>query len=180
MSAVPLTIRMGDDGLPGDPTGTGDGSAPDLAGRVLDLFVFAPVGVVESLVRWVPRAITVGRQRTEQQVRTARWIGEMAVGVGRQRLAQRFGASSAAPSSTSGGSMPTASTAPSPAPAPAPAPSSAVDDEPFAGYDSLPAAELVGMLARLSRAELEAVRRYEAGARGRRTVLARLDQLLAA
>ncbi len=45
------------------------------------------------------------------------------------------------------------------------------------GYDSLSASQVVQRLAGLSAAELEAVKAYEAGNRGRRTVLARIGQL---
>lgn len=45
-------------------------------------------------------------------------------------------------------------------------------------YDSLSAPQVVQRLAGLSRDEVEAVRRYEAATRGRRTVLARAEQLL--
>jgi hypothetical protein len=46
-------------------------------------------------------------------------------------------------------------------------------------YDSLSAPQVVRLLAGLSREEIEAVRRYEAATRGRRTILARAEQLLA-
>ena len=46
-------------------------------------------------------------------------------------------------------------------------------------YDSLSAPQVVQRLAGLSREEIEAVRRYEAATRGRRTILARAEQLLA-
>lgn len=45
-------------------------------------------------------------------------------------------------------------------------------------YDSLSAPQVVQRLAGLSREEIEAVRRYEAVTRGRRTILARAEQLL--
>jgi hypothetical protein len=47
------------------------------------------------------------------------------------------------------------------------------------GYDSLAASQVVPRLAGLSAAELEAVRRYEAAHRGRRTILTRIGQLQA-
>lgn len=49
---------------------------------------------------------------------------------------------------------------------------------PFDGYDTLPAAHIVQRLARLTPVELAAVRAYELGHRGRRTVVAKVDQLL--
>jgi hypothetical protein len=45
------------------------------------------------------------------------------------------------------------------------------------GYDSLSASQVVQRLAGLAPPELEAVRTYEAGGRGRRTVLTKISQL---
>ncbi|GIU83500.1 MAG: hypothetical protein KatS3mg008_0275 [Acidimicrobiales bacterium] len=45
-------------------------------------------------------------------------------------------------------------------------------------YDSLSASQVVPLLAGLTTEELEAVRRYERTHRGRRTILARIDQLI--
>ncbi|MEO5899302.1 MAG: hypothetical protein ABIR68_04115 [Ilumatobacteraceae bacterium] len=52
------------------------------------------------------------------------------------------------------------------------------DVPPFEGYDTLPAAHIVQRLTRLTPIELAAVRAYELGHRGRRTVVAKVDQLL--
>src|SRR3954469_16646802 len=45
------------------------------------------------------------------------------------------------------------------------------------GYDTLSASQVVQRLAGLSAAELEAVRDYESGTRGRRTILSKITQL---
>jgi len=50
---------------------------------------------------------------------------------------------------------------------------------PFEDYESLPASYVVVRLERLDRAELEMVRAFEQAHRGRRTVLGRIEQLLA-
>lgn len=50
---------------------------------------------------------------------------------------------------------------------------------PIVDYDLLAASHVVQRLAQLSVAELEVVRAYEASGRGRRTILAKVDQLLA-
>lgn len=52
-----------------------------------------------------------------------------------------------------------------------------VDALAIPGYDSLSASQVVQRLAGLAPAELDAVRRYEAARRGRRTILARISQL---
>ncbi len=51
-------------------------------------------------------------------------------------------------------------------------------DEPFDGYAALAAAHIVARLARLNTTELNDVRRFEAAHRARRTVLAKIDQLV--
>lgn len=65
--------------------------------------------------------------------------------------------------------------------APAPAPSSARSDGAGAlaipDYDGLSASHVVNRLAGLSAEELEAVRRYEAANRGRKTILSKVAQL---
>ena len=51
---------------------------------------------------------------------------------------------------------------------------------PFEGYNELAAAQVVQLLGRLPHAELVLVRDFELAHRARRTVLAKLDQLLSA
>ncbi|HYT39450.1 MAG TPA: hypothetical protein VEN99_08065 [Acidimicrobiia bacterium] len=71
----------------------------------------------------------------------------------------------------------TAKTTRRPSPAAAPAPASAAD-LPIREYDGLSASQVVSRLTGLSPEELRAVRAYEAGSRGRRTVLLAIDRLL--
>jgi hypothetical protein len=54
-----------------------------------------------------------------------------------------------------------------------------VTDLAIPSYDSLSAPQVVQRLAGLSQDEVQAVRAYEAATRGRRTIIARADQLLA-
>lgn len=60
----------------------------------------------------------------------------------------------------------------------APAPAPTADALPITDYDSLSASQVVTRLQGLSTGELEAVRAYEAGTRGRKTILNRVQQLL--
>lgn len=159
-----------------------------LVETVLDLVVYAPLGALDML-RDAPRAVADRRRALEQRVRTARWIGEMAVTVGRQKVTERLSAltapaapqpaPSSAPSATSGASSAAAEQPATPEAGAAAGPTTAAA-EPFHGYDALPASELVQLLFRLSASELELVRSYEAATRARRTVLAKVDQLLEA
>lgn len=52
-------------------------------------------------------------------------------------------------------------------------------EAPFADYDSLPAAHVIERMGRLDRATVAAVQAYEQQRRGRRTILAKADLLLA-
>lgn len=80
-----------------------------------------------------------------------------------------------APHSTNGNGNGNGS-APAKAPAAA-APPVRADDLAIPSYDALSASQVVARLAGLSHDELDAVKRYEAATRGRRTILARISQL---
>jgi hypothetical protein len=89
--------------------------------------------------------------------------------------------------SNSGGATAKASAAGKPAPAAATAdppvaetPVAAVDDLAIPDYDGLSASHVVNRLAGLTTDELEAVRRYEAANRGRKTILSKVAQLQSA
>jgi hypothetical protein len=88
-------------------------------------------------------------------------------------------AKAAAPAATTASAATTPSSAASPAPDPAPASSVDVATLAIPDYDSLSASQVVPRLAGLSSEELEAVRDYEAGHRGRKTILNRVAQLQA-
>lgn len=135
-------------------------SAASIVARAAEVAIFVPIGLVDLLRHDGPRLVDERRRAVEHQVRTAHMIGKMSVAVARTKLRQR--AEPAAP-----GSQPVAAATPRPA-------------EPFAGYDSLPAAEVVALLERLRPDEIDRVRSYEVATRARRTVLAKVDQLSAA
>jgi hypothetical protein len=163
--------------------------------RTLDLFVYAPLGLAFTARELVPKLAEQGRQQVQQQVTTARFVGEFAV----QRLRRKADAAlvelGLSPEQR-------AKAAPPPAPpsrldaSPAPSRSSegngevttGIDRGPRAdpsalaipGYDSLSASQVVQRLTGLSRPELEAVRAYEEAGRGRKTILTRVAQLQAA
>lgn len=133
-----------------------------LVERVLDLLVYAPVGLASQLRDDADRLVTQGRTTVHERVQVARWVGEMAVHVGRRKLEHRL---HPAPSLAPGSLGPVV-------------PDPAATELPFEGYDALSAAEIVKLLAQLPAVELEMVRDFEVANRARRTVLAKLDQLL--
>ena len=129
-----------------------------LGERVLDIVVYAPVGVLRRLRDDLPALVASGRREVEDRVRVAHWIGEMAVTYGRAELQRRLNS----------GSTPGIDVTDSDTPSP----------PPFEGYDELPADRLVQLLSKFPPAELAIIRVYEQKRRGRRTVLAKIDQLI--
>lgn len=154
--------------------------------RLLDVFVYAPLGLVMNLEEVIPQLVEKGHQ----QVNMARMFGQFAVKAGtdeaKKRVEQVVNRRPAAP---------TPEPAPAPAAEPAPAPAAAADAPPaspapedaapvpdagslgITDYDALSASQVVPRLAGLQPAELEAVRRYEAANRGRKTILSKIAQL---
>jgi hypothetical protein len=159
--------------------------------RLLDLLVFGPAGLAITAAEEFPKLVDKGRHRIEGQVQTARLVGRFAVQTGRRQVDQilRRLAATEHPAVRAAGraSPPPSHDAP---PAPPAAPVLKVGrvvardngSEPglaIPGYDTLSASQVVQRLGGLSRPELEEVRSHEAGHRHRRTILHRVDQLLA-
>jgi hypothetical protein len=170
--------------------------------RVLDLLVFAPVGVALTVVEDLPGLIGKGRQRFETDVQNARVVGQFVVTHGQRQLVERVGklfhregtdGSSDSSDSESGtgivGSYATsapvgaaaaqgpASTSLKPEADPA---DGAIVEGALAGYDTLSASQVVRRLESLGPDELRALHRHEASHRNRRTILNRAHQILEA
>lgn len=152
--------------------------------QVLDVVLYAPIGVALEVQRRLPELVRDGRRQAEQRVVLARFIGKMAVHVGRQELnkritAMRQPAPAAGPPATVVDTTAVETPGSSETP-PLPVDDVlhvSVDDLPIAGYDSLSASQVVGRLASLTQTELDAVESYEAAHRSRRTILAKVAQL---
>ena len=156
--------------------------------QLLDLLVYAPLGLLLEARDLVPKLAAKGRQRLGGQVTVARMIGEMAVRQGQRRaesvvkrLREQPSGAGAPPAGTSQETNGHRSAAPGtvgstpPAAAPGTAPDAAGLAIP--GYDTLSASQVVPRLEGLTPSELDAVRAYEVATRGRKTVLTRIDQL---
>ena len=165
-------------------------------GVIVEALVYAPLGLALEGRSLLPRLVERGRNH----VTMARLVGEFAVRKGSEDLAagvagaqdrllglvarQRGGGGEAAerPMGTdapagdrSGTGLPRAvQVAPDDVAAAA-----SIDPEelPIADYDLLSASQVVPRLESLDERELELVGRYEAGTRGRRTILAKIAQL---
>ena len=158
--------------------------------QLLDLLVYAPLGLLMEARDLVPKLADKGRERMGGQVTVARMIGEMAVRQGQRRaekVLQRLREQQAGPSAPAGathrrgnGHGPPSAATPGPATA---SPGTSSGGAPPAaslaipGYDTLSASQVVPRLEGLSSEELEAIRVYEEATRARKTVLSRIDQL---
>lgn len=163
------------------------------ADQLVDLFVYAPVGIALTVLESLPELVEKGRQRVVTQTALAKMVGEFGVKQASKEARRRLG--DVAELLADLGVFPGARNAPAgPPPAPpAPAPPSSTNgraDAPagprpasatlaIPGYDSLSASQVVQRLAGLSADELEAVRAYEEATRGRRTILSKIGQLQA-
>lgn len=152
----------------------------------MDLLVYAPVGLAVSAKGLFGTLAERGRERFGGQVATARVVGQFAVQQGQAQAEKAFsraredalgrleglGGRGGAPTAPPPRSAPAAATPPRPATSSAASESLAIP-----GYDSLSASQVLPRLEGLAAAELEAVRAYEAGHRGRKTILGRIAQL---
>lgn len=65
---------------------------------VLDLFLYAPVGLVLTATEEIPKLAQKGRSQIESQVAIARAVGQFAVAQGRRQIERRFAPARTAPS----------------------------------------------------------------------------------
>lgn len=188
--------------------------------NVVELALFAPLGLALTARDHLPDLIARGRQQVTSQVTLARMMGQFAVKEGEKDLRKRVEGLSQTlsdlgilpePNPTPAAAAPaTATSVPTPPPevevdvpgaasasttngssngsangatngsTSKPASAAAVRsraDLSIPGYDTLSASQVVQRLAGLSPEELEDVRDYETGTRGRRTILSKIAQL---
>lgn len=172
------------------------------ADQLLDLVLYAPIGLLAVVRDDLPKLVAQGRR----EVDLARMIGRFAVQQGEKELRKRFGgAPTRRPAADDATTPPARATAPPsattsttkvavqrPVPAGPPSPKSrkrpvptprtgaevvAATSLPIADYDSLAASQVVARLEALTLDELRAVEGYEIAGRGRRTVLGKITQL---
>lgn len=147
-------------------------SERNAAERLLDLTVYAPLGLALEFRKMFPDLA----QRGRRQFTFTKSLGKMAVNKGGGELRKRLGTEAeVAPGTASrGASEPAGDGAGEIVPvAEGPSP----EDLAIAEYDSLSAQHVVRRLDGLTPEDLEAVRSYEECKRGRRTILTRITQL---
>jgi hypothetical protein len=160
--------------------------------RLLELAVYVPVGIMASIAEELPGLADKGRRRVESRIQVARMVGKLAVAEAQRRITPR----TPSPARNEAESEPAAPAGTARQPASAPVGNGESDSSSrergaagsaerpphvaelaIPGYDTLAASQVVQRLASLRADELEAVRRYEAANRGRRTILHRIAQL---
>jgi hypothetical protein len=155
--------------------------------RTLDLCVFAPVGLAVTVVEDLPDLISKGRRRVELELGNARVVGRFVVKKGQRRVSGtlddfRHSGSEERVEPVAQGTAPGHAAASVRPPAPAPpardTAAAAVVGGALSDYDTLSASQVVPRLESLGTEELQAVLRYEASHRNRRTILHRASQLL--
>jgi hypothetical protein len=149
--------------------------------QAVDLFFYAPLGLVMNASEIVPQLAEKGRQ----QAKLARMFGRYTVNKGQthavkavSRVQQQFAGARVV--------VPPVRAVPDPAPRPpvrsVPGPGGRANGPSASSlaipdYDSLSASQVVPRLDGLAAEELDAVRRYESANRGRQTILNKIAQL---
>ncbi len=157
--------------------------AVDPVEQLLDLFLYAPIGLVSKGSEALPDLVKRGRT----QAANARVIGQFALGASnakaRKSLADaeqhiqaffKIVADSARP--TPAGNTPSSTSASAPAATTAQTPEASIDDL-VENYDNLTAAQVLPLLAPLTADQLDRIEAYERSQRARKTVLSRIRQL---
>lgn len=151
--------------------------------QLVELFVYAPVGLVYEYQDVLPKLI----RRGKSQIQIAKLLGTMAAKQGQKAVEGRIeGALDVASSSVAQGITDVGARvglAPDPATrrrsVNEPVDTSSPDDRPLpiAGYDELTAKKIIALLPDLNGAQRTRVASYEASNRARKTVLAKLTSL---
>ncbi len=162
----------------------GDASDRRPLDQWIDLFVYAPVGLVYEYQDVLPKLI----RRGKSQVQIARLLGTMAAKQGQRTVNSRIddvidvASSSVAQGITDVGAR--VGLAPDASVARATSDDFAgqigeIDDRPLpiAGYDELTAKQIISLLGDLDRTQQARVGRYESAHRARKTVIGKLEAL---
>ena len=145
---------------------------------MVDLVVYAPVGLITLAQRELPELISAGKTRVDNQITLARFIGKMAVKQGSNEFKRRMRSAEASREATPAAAQVIDIQPPNDSASPSPRSTSGAR-LPIDGYDSLAASQVVQRLNTLTAAELETVRTHEESNRARRTILGKIAQLQA-
>jgi hypothetical protein len=163
------------------------GDRPDPVRRLVDVAVYAPIGLAAMARDHLPEIVETGRERVRQRLTVARFIGQLVVQQSRIEVSKRLESQPATssprvPAHASGSAEPAVDEVAKPSPSvepPVPSPPP-VDSLPIADYESLAASQVVARLGGLDHDDLDAIEAFERAHRNRRTVLGKVDQLRSA
>ena len=157
-----------------------------LVDEILDYAVYAPVGLALTALEDLPKIVGRGKGALANQIGVARFAGKLAIGQLRRTIDDALRPSRPVVTDAEGHDGPPFEAATSDTAnarraggddTEAESASLSADDLAIPGYDTLAASQIVSRLDALDAAELAAVRSYEELRRGRRTILARINQL---
>ncbi len=150
-----------------DPSDRRREDARRLADDLIDYAIYAPLGAAIAVAEELPELVRRGRERFGPRIALAQMLGKLAADSARRRAEAfvRRPADRPHADGTPAAAEPDAAAAPPARPA-------------IPDYDARSAAEIVARLAALTPSELARVRSYETAHRARRTVLAKIAQLL--
>ncbi|MGH8995749.1 MAG: hypothetical protein ACRDYB_06925 [Acidimicrobiales bacterium] len=164
---------------------TGGAGAKPILEQALDLFVYAPVGLLVSSLEDLrpedlPELAAKGRGRLGRLLSNARVVGRLTIATGRRTMESELNrwrpaveARTAAPKPEAVAPAPLEVVGRAPAIRRAPAAKLAIPE-----YEALSASQVVKRLDGLKKKELEAIYAHESATRRRRTILHRTQQLL--
>jgi hypothetical protein len=150
-----------------DPSDRRREDARRLADDLIDYAIYAPLGAAIAVAEELPELVRRGRERFGPRIALAQMLGKLAADSARRRAEAfvRRPADRPRADGTPAAAEPDAAAAHPARPA-------------IPDYDALSAAEIVARLVALTPSELAGVRSYETAHRARRTVLAKIAQLL--
>jgi len=163
----------------------GDDDRDEAVERLLDLFLYAPIGLVTSGTEHLDEYVRKGRERAM----VARTMGEFALRGVDDRVASAFGGmetmvreflrivvASSGPRRADTSSGVTPGSTPASTPASTGSSGDGIDDL-LPGYDGLTAREIVALLDTLDASGLDRVESHEIAGRNRSTILTRIRRL---
>jgi hypothetical protein len=126
--------------------------------QLVEFALFAPIGLALAFFDNLPKVKLVGLKEVNQQISSARMIGTITVNQARREFEKLL---TPKPTTTAG----------------APIETVVVPPLPIENYDSMTAAQIIGLLDALTRSQRDRVAEHEKAHRNRRTVLGRVEQL---
>jgi hypothetical protein len=173
----------------------GDDETPPGVNQLLDMFIYAPIGMLYEYPEVLPQLVKKGKS----QVQLAKVMGEFAIRKGQAdpaafasegfasaggaiaklitELGEMFAESQGSNGAGERRSGSTSESAAIEAKASVVSPNKPTSRLPIANYDKLTAREIVGLLSDITPAQRARVRAHETQNRARKTVLSKLDQL---